>query len=159
MKAATAAIQALTRAEIDALETTGTFHVEVDGTPEALTPDEVEIRTEDVPGYASATENGVTVALDLTLTDELRLEGVARELVNRLQNLRKDSGLDVQDRIRVRLADTQPELNRAVAAYGDIVRAEVQAVTLETASDVAATAALTFDDYEVGVQLEVASSW
>ena len=155
LKAATAVIQALTRAEIDALEITGIFHVEVEGAAEALTPDDVEIRTEDVPGYASATENGVTVALDLTLTDELRLEGVARELVNRLQNLRKDSGLDVQDRIRVRLANTQPELNRAVAVYGDIVRAEVQAVTLETASDVEATAALAFDTYEVGVQLEI----
>ncbi len=157
LKAATAAIQALTRAEIDVLETTGSFQVEVDGAPETLTPEDVDIRTEDVPGYASATENGVTVALDLTLTDELRLEGVARELVNRLQNLRKDSGLDVQDRIRVRLADSQPEINRAVAAYGDIVRSEVQAVILETLPNVAATSTLLFDEYEVGVQLEVVS--
>ncbi len=156
LKAAAAVIQALTRDEIDTLEKTGTFAVSIEGSPETLTPEDVEIRTEDVPGYASATENGVTVALDLTLTDELRLEGVARELVNRLQNLRKDSGLDVQDRIRVQLADTQSELNQAVATFGDIVRAEVQAVQLETVSNIAATATLAFDEYEVGVRLEVA---
>ncbi len=155
LKAATAVIQALTRAEIDTLETTGVFHVEVEGTTEALTPDDVEIRTEDVPGYASATENGVTVALDLNLTDALRLEGVARELVNRLQNLRKDSGLDVQDRIRVRLADSQPELNAAVVAHGDLVRAEVQADLLETAPDVAAETVLSFDEYTVAVAIVV----
>ncbi|MBC7449515.1 MAG: class I tRNA ligase family protein, partial [Hymenobacteraceae bacterium] len=158
LKAATAAIQALSREEIDTLETTGVFRVEVEGEEETLTPADVEIRTEDVPGYASATENGITVALDLTLTDELRLEGVARELVNRLQNLRKDSGLDVQDRIRVRLANSQPELNQAVITYGEIVRAEVQALVLETVPDIAATATLTFDEYEVGVQLEVISN-
>lgn len=158
LKAATAAIQALLRTDIDVLETTGTFSLQVEDTLETITPDDVEIRTEDVPGYASATENGVTVALDLTLTDALRLEGVARELVNRLQNLRKDSGLDVQDRIRVRLADSQPELNRAVAAYGDVVRAEVQAVVLETASDVETNSILTFDEYEIGVQLEVVTN-
>jgi isoleucyl-tRNA synthetase len=156
LKAATAAIQALTREEIDALETTGVFHVEVEGVVENLTPADVEIRTEDVPGYASATENGVTVALDLTLTEELRLEGVARELVNRLQNLRKDVGLDVQDRIRVRLSNSQPELNQAVASFGDVVRAEVQAIFLETAADVEVTRTLVFDEYEIGVQLEVA---
>ncbi len=156
LKAATAVIQALSRTDIDALETTGALTVTVEGTTEVLTPADVEIRTEDVPGYASATENGVTVALDLTITDALRLEGVARELVNRLQNLRKESGLDVQDRIRIRLADSQPDLNAAIAAHGELVRAEVQALTLEVAPDVVSETLLTFDEYSVAVALEVA---
>ncbi len=156
LKVAADAIQALTREQIDTLTQAGTLIVDIQGSPETLTIADVEIRTEDVPGYASATENEVTVALDLTLTEALRLEGVARELVNRLQNLRKDAGLEVQDRIWVRLADTQEEVNQAVAMFGDIVRAEVQAVILETTSEVVATAALVFDEYEIGVRLELA---
>ncbi|WP_035559560.1 isoleucine--tRNA ligase [Hymenobacter sp. IS2118] len=157
LKAVGARIQAMTAAEISKLEKEGSLAVEVDGQPITLAPDDVEIRTDDLPGWLVATDGPLTVALDVTLTDELRQEGLARELVNRLQNLRKDSGLEVQDKIRVTLADQQPELMAAVAAFGDYIRTETQALALTFAADVNGDSVLEFDDYSVPVLLEVAT--
>ena len=158
LKAVGARIQAMTAAEISRLEKEGSLAVEVDGQPITLAPDDVEIRTDDLPGWLVATDGPLTVALDVTLTDELRQEGLARELVNRLQNLRKDSGLEVQDKIRVTLADQQPELTAAVAAFGDYIRTETQALALIFAADMNGGSVLEFDDYSVLVQLEVANT-
>ncbi|WP_046244389.1 isoleucine--tRNA ligase [Hymenobacter terrenus] len=158
LKAVGARIQQMTAAEISKLEKEGSLAVEVDGQPITLAPDDVEIRTDDLPGWLVATDGPLTVALDVTLTDELRQEGLARELVNRLQNLRKDSGLEVQDKIRVTLADQQPELTAAVAAFGDYIRSETQALALTFAADVKGGSVLEFDDYSVPVHLEVATA-
>jgi len=157
LKAIGARIQQMTAEEISQLEKTGSLPVEVDGEAYTLTPDDVEIRTQDLPGWLVATDGPLTVALDVTLTDELRQEGVARELVNRLQNLRKDSGLEVQDKIRVTLGADQPELTAAVQSFGDYIRTEVQAVALDFAADVNGGSVLEFDDYSVPVRLEVAN--
>ena len=157
LKAVGARIQQMTAAEISQLEKEGSLAVEVDGQPITLAPDDVEIRTDDLPGWLVATDGPLTVALDVTLTDELRQEGLARELVNRLQNLRKDSGLEVQDKIRVTLADQQPELTAAVAAFGDYIRTETQALALTFAAAVNGGSVLEFDDYSVPVLLEVAT--
>ncbi|OGX81030.1 isoleucine--tRNA ligase [Hymenobacter glacialis] len=158
LKAVGARIQAMTAAEISTLEKEGSLAVEVDGQPITLAPDDVEIRTDDLPGWLVATDGPLTVALDVTLTDALRQEGLARELVNRLQNLRKDSGLEVQDKIRVTLADQQPELTAAVAAFGDYIRTETQALALTFAADVNGGSVLEFDEYSVPVLLEVATA-
>ncbi|HEX8505957.1 MAG TPA: isoleucine--tRNA ligase [Hymenobacter sp.] len=158
LKAVGARIQQMTAAEISKLEKEGSLAVEVDGQPITLAPDDVEIRTDDLPGWLVATDGPLTVALDVTLTDELRQEGLARELVNRLQNLRKDSGLEVQDKIRVTLADAQPELTAAVAAFGDYIRTETQALALTFAADVNGGSVLEFDDYSVPVLLEVTTA-
>ena len=158
LKAVGARIQQMTAAEISQLEKEGSLAVEVDGQPITLAPDDVEIRTDDLPGWLVATDGPLTVALDVTLTYALRQEGLARELVNRLQNLRKDSGLEVQDKIRVTLADQQPELAAAVAAFGDYIRAETQALALTFAADVNGGSVLEFDDYSVSVRLEVATA-
>jgi isoleucyl-tRNA synthetase len=158
LKAVGARIQQMTAAEISKLEKEGSLAVEVDGQPITLAPDDVEIRTDDLPGWLVATDGPLTVALDVTLTDELRQEGLARELVNRLQNLRKDSGLEVQDKIRVTLADQQPELTAAVAAFGDYICTETQALALDFAADVNGGSVLEFDDYSVPVRLEVATA-
>ena len=158
LKAVGARIQQMTAAEISKLEKEGSLAVEVDGQPITLAPDDVEIRTDDLPGWLVATDGPLTVALDVTLTDELRQEGLARELVNRLQNLRKDSGLEVQDKIRVTLADQQPELTAAVAAFGDYIRTETQALALDFVADVNGGSVLEFDDYSVPVRLEVATA-
>ncbi|ALD22140.1 isoleucine--tRNA ligase [Hymenobacter sp. DG25A] len=157
LKAVGARIQQMTAEEISTLEKTGQLAVEVEGQPITLAPDDVEIRTDDLPGWLVATDGPLTVALDVTLTDELRQEGVARELVNRLQNLRKDSGLEVQDKIRVTLGQ-QPELEAAVQSFGDYIRTEVQALALNFAADVNGGSVLEFDDYKVPVQLEVANA-
>ncbi|AMJ67621.1 isoleucine--tRNA ligase [Hymenobacter sp. PAMC 26628] len=158
LKAVGARIQAMTAAEISQLEKEGSLAVEVNGEPITLAPDDVEIRTDDLPGWLVATDGPLTVALDVTLTDELRQEGLARELVNRLQNLRKDSGLEVQDRIRVTLADQEPALTAAVAAFGDYIRTETQALALDFAPEVTGGSVLEFDDFAVPVRLEIATS-
>lgn len=158
LKAVAARIQQMTPEEISQLEKAGQLAVEVEGQPVTLTPEDVEIRTEDLPGWLVATDGPLTVALDVTLTDELRHEGVARELVNRLQNLRKDSGLEVQDKIRVTLGADQPELVQAVQNFGDYIRTEVQAVSLDLVSGFGADSVLEFDEYKVPAQLEVVKS-
>lgn len=105
MKDGAAAIEQMTAQDITELEQAGKVTLQVAGSPMEFTRDEVEIRTQDMPGWQVAANDKVTVALDLSLTDALRREGLARELVNRIQNLRKDTGLEVTDRIRVKLLD------------------------------------------------------
>jgi isoleucyl-tRNA synthetase len=159
LKAVGARIQTLTSDELSQLEKQGELAVEVEGESLTLHLDEVEIRTQDLPGWLVATDGPLTVALDVTLTDELRQEGLARELVNRLQNLRKDSGLEVQDRIQVTLADSAPaELRAAVAAFGDYIREEVQALRLDFVPDVAGGAVLEFDDFSVPAKVDVVTA-
>ncbi|OUJ76248.1 isoleucine--tRNA ligase [Hymenobacter crusticola] len=158
LKVVGARIQQMTPEEITQLEKLGSLSVEAEGEAYTLTTDDVEIRTQDLPGWLVATDGPLTVALDVTLTEELRQEGVARELVNRLQNLRKDSGLEVQDKIRVTLGNQQPELTAAVQSFGDYIRTETQALALDFAADVNGGAVLEFDDYNVPVRLEVATS-
>jgi len=159
LKAVGARIQTLTNDELSQLEKQGGLAVEVEGETLTLHLDEVEIRTQDLPGWLVATDGPLTVALDVTLTEELRQEGLARELVNRLQNLRKDSGLEVQDRIQVTLASNAPaELQAAVAAFGDYIREEVQALRLDFVPEVAGGAMLDFDDFSVPAKVEVVTA-
>ncbi len=105
MKFAAEAIQKFGNAEFAALAKNGKITIDVDGAPFELTSEDVEIRTDDVPGWRVAGNEKVTVALDLTLTDTLRREGLAREVVSRVQSLRKDSGLEVTDRIDIQISD------------------------------------------------------
>ncbi|MFD1870871.1 isoleucine--tRNA ligase [Hymenobacter bucti] len=159
LKAVGARIQTLNSDELSQLEKQGELAVEVEGETLTLHLDEVEIRTQDLPGWLVATDGPLTVALDVTLTEELRQEGLARELVNRLQNLRKDSGLEVQDRISVHLAASAPaELQAAVAAFGDYIREEVQALRLDFVSEVAGGAVLEFDDFSVPAKVDVVTA-
>ncbi|MGI4741413.1 MAG: isoleucine--tRNA ligase [Janthinobacterium lividum] len=159
LKVVAARIQELTADEINQLEREGGLSVQIEGEPFILHPDEVEIRTQDLPGWLVATDGPLTVALDVTLTEELRQEGLARELVNRLQNLRKDSGLEVQDRISVHLAASAPaELQAAVAAFGDYIREEVQALRLDFVPEVAGGAVLEFDDFSVPAKVDVVTA-
>ncbi|MGI4833712.1 MAG: isoleucine--tRNA ligase [Janthinobacterium lividum] len=160
MKAVADRIQRMSASEIDGIQSTDGIVLDVDGMdPTVLLPEDVEIRTDDLPGWLVATDGPLTVALDVTLTGELRQEGLARELVNRLQNLRKDSGLEVQDRISVTLGAGAPaELQAAVRNFGDYIRAEVQAQRLDFVPELAASAVLAFDDFQVPAHLEVVTS-
>jgi isoleucyl-tRNA synthetase len=114
------------------LEQSGTFTLAVsDGTVE-VTLDDVEVLTEDIPGWLVAGEGGLTVALDIEITPELRSEGLARELVNRIQQRRKDAGMEVTDRIALTL-DGPQELQDSVASNLDYIRTETLAEQLEWA--------------------------
>jgi len=101
MKSMAAEIQQFDQAKIRAFETSGTHIASIEGTTYTLTLEDVEITTQDMPGWLVATENGITVALDITVTNELLNEGIARELVNRIQNLRKESNFELTDKINV----------------------------------------------------------
>jgi isoleucyl-tRNA synthetase len=91
--------------QIAVLEQEGRLNLEAGGTVLEVTRDDVEVSSEDIPGWQVNTEGKHTVALDVTLTEALREEGIARELVNRIQNIRKDKGFDVTDRITVKIKD------------------------------------------------------
>ena len=101
MKEVSATITSMSQEQISQLEREGTFTITVNGSPSEITLNDVEIISEDIPGWLVANEGPFTVALDVTLTEELKQEGLARELVNRIQNMRKDAGFDVTDKIKI----------------------------------------------------------
>jgi isoleucyl-tRNA synthetase len=105
MKDISTAISVMTQAEIVSIESTGKKSLSIHGTPVELTLEDVEIISEDIPGWQVANDGKLTVALDVTVTDDLRYEGIAREFVNRIQNIRKESGYDVTDKIEVEICD------------------------------------------------------
>jgi len=104
MKLIAKELSALEQSEIMKLEQNGSMEMELEGQAVIITTGDVEIITEDIPGLVVSTMNNVTVALDITITKELREEGLAREIVNRIQNIRKDQGFEVTDTINVKLA-------------------------------------------------------
>ncbi|MCQ2330744.1 MAG: DUF5915 domain-containing protein, partial [Paludibacteraceae bacterium] len=126
MKAIAAAIGQMSQQDIAAFEQNGTFVVE----GYTLVEEDVEILTEDMPGWLVATEGILTIALDIELTQELMEEGIARELINRIQNIRKSSGLEITDRIVVRVENV-PELVSAVEHFSDYIAGQVLATKIE----------------------------
>ena len=153
MKALAAAIQAMTQAEIATFERDGSFTFPIDGNACTVLTDDVEIISEDIPGWLVANEGRLTIALDITVTDELRREGLARELVNRLQNLRKSSGLEITDHIRVTLALAK-EMEGVLETYGDYIRRQVLADAITTTERSADMTDLEFDDFQLPVKIE-----
>ncbi len=108
--------------------------LEIDGQQIVVTPADFEITSEDMPGWLVASEGKLTVALDITLTDELRAEGVARELINRIQNIRKDSGFEVTDKIRVEIEQKELVAD-AVARYADYIGSQTLAVEVKSSAE------------------------
>ena len=153
MKALAAAIQAMTQAEIATFERDGSFTFPIDGNACTVLTDDVEIISEDIPGWLVANEGRLTIALDITVTDELRREGLARELVNRLQNLRKSSGLEITDHIRVTLAPAE-EMEGVLETYGDYIRRQVLADAITSTERSADMTDLEFDDFQLPVKIE-----
>ena len=135
-------IQGFSQEQINELDREGSCTLVISGNSITLTQDDVEISSQDIPGWLVANANGITVALDITITDELRKEGIARELVNRIQNLRKDSGFEVTDKIKVQLM-RNGVLEEAITANETYIKSE----TL--------TEVLVFEDHlENGTEIE-----
>ena len=152
MKQISAKVAAFSQADIAQLERTDSWTTEIDGVKIEATAADFDITSEDMPGWLVTTEGKLTVAMDITLTDELRKEGLARELVNRIQNIRKDSGFEVTDKIRVTF-EKNDALRAAVSAYRDYIASQVLAVEIletESLTD-AATQELDLDDMTVKV--------
>lgn len=129
MKALAALISGWKQPEIETVEQENGWSGEINGEAINLETDDFLITTEDIPGWLVAVDNHITVALDITLTEDLKQEGIARELINRIQNLRKESGLDVTDRINISFA-TNNKIKSAVENYGEYLKREVLADNL-----------------------------
>jgi len=135
MKQIAALVATFDQQRIAEIETAEESFIEVGGERLAVTPTDFEITSEDMPGWLVASEGKLTVALDITITDELRREGVARELINRIQNIRKDSGFEVTDKIDVRI-EALPEIAAAVEAFRDYIAQQTLAVEISTEKNV-----------------------
>lgn len=154
MKALAAAIQQMCQDDINAFEKAGTFTLQVDGQEAVLERADVEIISEDIPGWLVANEGRLTVALDITVTDELKKEGLARELVNRIQNLRKSSGFEITDKVNITLASSA-EMDGAVEAYQEYIKSQVLANNLViTAEPISDATSLDFEDFTLAVKVE-----
>ncbi len=154
MKQLAATIADMSQEDILALEKNGTFTFNIDGTEATVETADVEILSEDIPGWLVANEGRLTVALDITVTDELRREGYARELINRIQNIRKSSGFEITDKIHVTLAHNE-ETDATVAEYGDYMARQILAESF-IVSDLQAGEGVTeldFDTFKVLVKV------
>ena len=126
MKGIAAAMGNLSQEEISQLQTTGSYELEIEGQKAVVEATDVEIISEDIPGWLVSNEGNLTVALDVELTDELLNEGMARELINRIQNIRKEIGLEITDRINVTLSPDS-KVEAALAGFADYIKAQVLA--------------------------------
>ena len=138
-------IQAFSQEQINELDREGSCTLVISGNSITLTQDDVEISSQDIPGWLVANANGITVALDITITDELRKEGIARELVNRIQNLRKDSGFEVTDKIKVQLK-RNGVLEEAIIANESYIKSETLTELLVFEDHLANGTEIEFDD-------------
>jgi isoleucyl-tRNA synthetase len=130
MKAVSTALARFTQEDISKLEKEREYSLTIDGEPVILQIHEVEITSEDIPGWMVANKDALTVALDITITTQLEHEGNAREFVNRIQKIRKDSGFELTDRIEVKVAASNG-LRQSLAEFNTYICAEILADKLE----------------------------
>ena len=155
MKEASALIVTYDQAQIEQIEKSGTHILEVGGQTYTLDKEDLVIGSEDIPGWQVASDGLITVALDVTLNDNLLAEGTARELVNRIQNIRKQRDFEVTDRILVHL-QSHPSISPAVEEFGEYIKSEVLAEDILLASDAKGDAVSLLDDVTIHIDLEVA---
>ena len=150
MKGVAAQMDALTQEQIAQLEKEGSIVINVEGQDLTVEAVDVDIISEDIPGWLMGNEGNLTVALDITLTDELRNEGMARELVNRIQNIRKKSGLEITDRIRLQIEPNEASTN-AVKAFGDYIARQVLADEIKLEANYGQT--VEFDEFKLNITI------
>ena len=143
-------IQGFTQEQINELDRNGSYTLVLSGKSITLAQDDVEISSQDIPGWLVANANGITVALDITITEDLRKEGIARELVNRIQNLRKDSGFEVTDKIKVQL-EKNGNLEEAITANLDYVQSETLTKLLVFEDKIENGTEIEFDDIKTKI--------
>ncbi len=155
MKAVAAEIASMTQDQIAQMEAEGSYTLH--NTPYTLISEDVEIITEDMPGWLVANNGILTIALDIELTDDLIEEGIARELINRIQNLRKSSGLEITDRIKVLIEDRE-EIHNAVLHCNDYIASQVLATSLELNSQLSTlnSQPIEMDGYNVNINIQKA---
>ena len=152
MKQVAAAVTAMSQEQIAELESAGRLTLDLNGTPAEIEAGEVEIYSEDIPGWVVANEGVLTVALDVTVTEELRREGIARELVSKIQNIRKSSGFEISDRIAVTISSNE-NTDAAIEEHKAYICNQVLADSL-TIGEVAEGTVLEFDGFELQAVVE-----
>ena len=152
MKQVAAAVTAMSQEQIAELESAGRLTLDLGGTPAEIEAGEVEIYSEDIPGWVVANEGVLTVALDVIVTDELRREGIARELVSKIQNIRKSSGFEISDRIAVTITSNENS-DAAIEEHKAYICNQVLADSL-TIGEVAEGTALEFDGFVLQALVE-----
>jgi isoleucyl-tRNA synthetase len=143
-------IQGFSAEQINQLDATGELSIVISGKSIILTSQDVEITSQDIPGWLVANANGITVALDITISEELKQEGIARELVNRIQNIRKDSGLEVTDKIKVQIQQ-QDELEQAIKNNEAYIMSETLTKELLFTAEVSGGIEIEFDDIKTKI--------
>jgi isoleucyl-tRNA synthetase len=131
-------LQNLEQTEISRFEADGFYKLAIDGVEIEVSTEDVAIFSEDIPGWLVANEGKLTIALDITLTPELEAEGTARELINRIQNLRKSNGLEITDRINISVyAEGQnlSDINNAIANHKEYIQAQILCDSLEISAE------------------------
>ena len=155
MKGVAAAMEQLSQEQIAELEQNGRILIDNPETPESpekleVLAEDVEIISEDIPGWLVTNEGNLTVALEVELTEELKNEGMARELINRIQNMRKESGLEITDRICVTVSP-RPEVEQAINSFGDYVKTQVLADAIEVKPNDGQE--VDFDDFKLNIKI------
>lgn len=151
MKGIAGRMDALAQDEILALEQSGEIRINVDGQDVVVEASDVEIISEDIPGWLVANEGSLTVALEVELNDELRNEGMARELINRIQNLRKERGLEITDRVNVTVTPND-KIKASVDAFADYIKGQVLADNIRLADNNGAE--IIFDEFNANIEIE-----
>jgi len=153
MKAVAAMLQDLSQEGIAELEKNGQYVLNIGDQQVVVEKCDVEIQSEDIPGWLVASNDNLTIALDVTITEELRQEGVAREFVNRIQNIRKANGYDITDKILVKI-EKLDAVNAAVEAFGDYISSQTLANEIILVDKIENATELDFDDYKVNIFVE-----
>jgi isoleucyl-tRNA synthetase len=154
MKLVAIIIETWDDAHLAKLEREGHYAITQDGRPYDILLEDVILKTEDLPGWKSASDGSITVALDVNLTDALLAEGTARDLVNRIQNIRKEKDFNVTDRIEVRI-ERHPAIEAAVTQYGEYIKEEVLANSLVLADSVDGEAVELNDEVTLAMDVSV----
>ena len=155
MKEISQAVAKLQQEDIASFEKNNSFELTINDSTIKLTLEDVEISSEDIPGWLVASEGGLTVALDVTISEALRQEGIARDMVNRIQNLRKDMGLDVQDKILIHVGSPSEEVRMSMESNKSYICEETQAKGLNIFESLADGKAMDMDEMDIKVKLEV----
>jgi isoleucyl-tRNA synthetase len=152
MKGVAAAVQAMSQEDVAMLESNGSFTFNIDGNTAEILANEVEIFSEDIPGWVVSNEGTLTVALDVTLTDELKREGIARELKKRIQDIRKQIGLEITDRIAITI-QANPATDAAIREYEEWIKEQVLANNIQIVENLAVEGVedVSFDEYSLRV--------
>jgi isoleucyl-tRNA synthetase len=155
MKQLSGLIMGMDQDAINGFESNGEISLSLDGEEIILKDDDLLIQSEDIPGWLVATEGGITVALDINITDDLKKEGIARDLVNRIQNLRKDMGLEVQDKIRILVAENDDTVIDSIQSNKDYICTETQALELEVGNGASEYKEMEINEFVVKLSIEV----